>query len=80
MEYQAKLNEKYTSVLQCISSFEGTSYGKLQDTATSSFVCSCFISAFTSADITFYNFLELHSKLPLPRGNSKHLSITIVLL
>ena len=26
MEYQAKLNEKHTSVPHCISNFEGTSY------------------------------------------------------
>ena len=31
--YQAKLNEKYMPVLQDISSFEGTSYKKLQDIA-----------------------------------------------
>ena len=37
MVYQAKLNEKYTSVLRCISNFQGTSYKNLQDTATSSF-------------------------------------------
>ena len=28
--------------------------------ATSSFISCCFTSAFTSADIIFYNFLELH--------------------
>ena len=57
MEYQTKLNEKYTSVLHCISNFEGTSYKNAQDTATSSFVYCCF----TSADIiftTFQNFIQ----------------------
>ena len=49
-------------VLHCISRFEGTSYQKLHDTATSSFV-SCFTSAFTSPDIFFYNFLEFHLAL-----------------
>ena len=41
MEYQATLNEKYMSVLQSISSFEGTSYKKLQDIATGSFIYCC---------------------------------------
>ena len=52
------------SVLHCrlyISSFEGTSYKKLQDSATGSFI-SCFLTlAFTSADIIFCNIFELHS-------------------
>ena len=34
----------------------------LLDTATRSFV-SCFLLAFTLADIIFYKFLELHSPL-----------------
>ena len=51
-------------VLYCISSFEGTCYRKLQDTAASSFISCCFTSsAFTSADIIFYNFSEHHPKL-----------------
>ena len=33
MEYQAELNEKYMPVLFCISSFSGTDYKKLHDTA-----------------------------------------------
>ena len=32
MDYQSKLNEKCMSVLNCTSSFDGTSYKKLQDT------------------------------------------------
>ena len=48
-------------VLHCISSFEGTSYKKLQDIVTSYFVYSCF----TSVDIIFYYFLELESKLSI---------------
>ena len=35
MEYQPKLNEKYTLVLHFIPSFEGTPYKGLYDTATS---------------------------------------------
>ena len=50
---------KKTPVLHCISSFKGT-YKKLQETAI---ISCCFTSAFTSAYIIFYNFLELHSTL-----------------
>ena len=51
-------------ILQGISSFEGTSYKKLQlDIATSSFISCRLTSIFTSADIIFYNFSELDSKL-----------------
>ena len=63
MEYQAELNQKYMPVLHCISRFEGTSYNKLQDMTTSSFTACCFTSAFTSADIIFYNFSERDLKL-----------------
>ena len=49
--------------LHCISSFEGTSYKSLYDTATSSIISCCFTLAFTSADIIFHKFLELHSTL-----------------
>ena len=72
MEYQTKLNEKYMSVLSSIVAilhfkfFEDISYEKLTK-YTSSFVCCCFIPAFTPADIIFYNFLELHSKLSQKR-------------
>ena len=59
--YQAKLNEKCMPVLHCHSSFDRTL--KLQDIATNSFISCCFASAFTSADIIFYNFSELDSKL-----------------
>ena len=55
MEYQAKLNEK-NAFLYCISSFEGTSYKKLQFTAPSSFISCCFTSAFTSADVFLQHF------------------------
>ena len=51
-------------ILQFISGFKGTSYKKLQDTATSSSLCCCFISAFTLTDIIFYKALERHSTLP----------------
>ena len=40
------INEKCTSVWHCISSFEGTSYTMLPDTATSSFISHCFTSSF----------------------------------
>ena len=63
MENQAKLNEKYMPVLQCISSFEVTSYKKLLDIATSSFISRCFTSVFALADIILCNFSELDSKL-----------------
>ena len=33
MEYQTKLNENFMAVLFCISSFEVTSYKRLDDTA-----------------------------------------------
>ena len=46
-------------VLHCISKFEGISYEKIQDAATSSFVSCCF----TSPDIIFYNFLEFYLAL-----------------
>ena len=49
-------NEKCTPFLHCILSFE--------DTTTRSFASCCFILAFTSADIIFHRFLELHSILP----------------
>ena len=50
-------------VLQSISSFEGTSYKKLQDICTSSFISFRLTSIFTSTDIICYNFSELDSKL-----------------
>ena len=40
--------------LHCISSFEGTSYKNLYDTATKSLTSCCFLLAFTSADISFF--------------------------
>ena len=70
-EYQSKINKKCTPIWHCISCFEGTSYEKLQDTATSCFICCCFISDFTSADITFNTFLELHSVLSEKRSSSQ---------
>ena len=42
-----------------MSSFEGTSYKKLQDIATSSFISCCLTSIFTSADIIFTIFQNL---------------------
>ena len=53
---------KNTSLLvHCISNFEGTSYKKLQDTASLPvplFLVVLHPLAFTSADFIFYNFLE----------------------
>ena len=57
MEYQPKLNGKYKPFLHCISSFKVL----LIDTGTCSFMSCCLTLALTSADITFYNILELHS-------------------
>ena len=71
MDYQPKLNKKDTPFLYCISSFEGTSYKNLEDTATSSFISYCFTLAFTSAGISFQKFLELHSTLPEKRFSSQ---------
>ena len=51
--YQAKLNEKCMPVSQGISSFESTSYKKLQDTEVLLFLAVLFL---TSADNIFYNF------------------------
>ena len=63
MEYQPKLNQKYTPFLHCISSFEGIwnfiRYGY------QFFYFYYFTFAFTLADIFFHNFLELHSTLSL---------------
>ena len=41
-------------------------------TATRSFISCCFILAFTSADIIFHKFLELHSTL-----SEKNIFVTI---
>ena len=64
MEYQPKLNEKYTASLHCTLSFEGNSYKK--DTATlHQFFYFLLLHKLvsTSTDIIFHNFLELHSTL-----------------
>ena len=63
MEHQSKLNEKYTSFLHCMSSFESISYKK--DTATKFFYFLLFYISFyiIKTDIVFHNFLELHSTL-----------------
>ena len=56
MEGQPKIKWKVHAVLNCISSFEGTSCKNVQDTASSSFISWCFTSAFY---ISRYNFLQL---------------------
>ena len=50
--------KKSNDLLHCISSFEGTSYKNLYDTAT----ISLFLDV-SSADIIFHKFLALHSTL-----------------
>ena len=49
------------------TSFESTSYKKLDYTAKILFISCCYTLAFTSADMTFYNILELHSSLSKKR-------------
>ena len=51
MEYQLKLNEKYTPAFHCISTFEGTSYQNSKDELP--------VSLFLSF---YHNFLELLKK------------------
>ena len=58
MEYQAK-----SPVLYCVSKFEGTSYKKLQDIATSSFISFCFTLAYTSADTIFHKLFKTLFKI-----------------
>ena len=55
MEYKAKLSEKYTPVLHCISSFEGTSYEKLQDY---SYHFLCLSLFYISFEINRYHFSQ----------------------
>ena len=53
---------KYIPVLQCVSSFEGTSYKMLQGIAITFLVSYCFTSVYTSADIfftTFQSFIQI---------------------
>ena len=56
-------SHRISTVLQCISSFAGTSYKKLQDIAITCFISCSFTSVFTLADIIFYRFSKLGSKL-----------------
>ena len=67
-KYQPKSNEKCIPFLHCISSFEGNFSKNLKDAATTDlFYFWLFLLgvalAFTSADIIFQKFLELHSTL-----------------
>ena len=94
MEYQPKSNEKYTPILHCISSFEGTFYKKIEDTTTRSFICCCFTLVFTLEDIicrtsfnnirkkrifvTNFPFLTDSLKLPNPLNDQNLLSTTKV--
>ena len=60
-EIPTKIKKKYTLFLYCISSFEGIPYKYLEDSTTSSYIFYCLTLVFTSsADIIFYNSLELH--------------------
>ena len=65
------MKNKYMPFSYFISSFEGTSYkSKMQPHQIFYFLL--FLLAFTSTDIIFYKFLELHSKL-----SEKKIFITI---
>ena len=76
--YQAKLNEKYMPVLQGISNYEGTSYKKLQDIASSFFISCCLTSIFTSEeDIIFTTFQNLIQNYLRDSRNSRSLMPTI---
>ena len=70
MGYQAKLNEKYTIDIHIILSSKDSFYKKIQ--LPLFFICCCFRSAFTSTDIIFYTFLELHSTLFEKRFSSRN--------
>ena len=60
MEYYTKNTHLFYIVFQGLKVL--TCHKNLQDTPTRSFI-SCFILAFTSADIIFVKFLELNSTL-----------------
>ena len=68
MIYKAKLNENYTHILHCISSFEGTSY-EYEEKLKIQLPVPLFVVLYqlwffiSPADIIFYNILELHLKL-----------------
>ena len=68
MEYQAKLNEKYTLVFIL---FQVLKLLLIKRCNYQFFISFCFLSAFTSTDIIFYNFLELHSTLSEKRFLSR---------
>ena len=57
----SKIKGKYIPYLHCSSSFEGASRIFFYNAVIRSFSSHCFTSAFTSADVIFHNFLELHS-------------------
>ena len=70
MEYQPKLNERYTPFLHCISKIfqkyrkYHTSYAVLIRRFSHQFLYFLFFISFYTADISFFhNFLELHSAL-----------------
>ena len=62
IKYHPKSNEKYMPFLHCISSFEGNSCKTLQIQPPQIFYFWLFLLrvVFTSADIIFQNFIELH--------------------
>ena len=57
--------------LHCISGFEGTSFKKIVRYSHQTFYFMLFLLVFTSADIIFHNFLELHSALSEKRFSSQ---------
>ena len=62
-----KMDRIYTNqnFLHCVSSFEGTSYKSLSwvQSLDLLFLAALFLLVFTSADIIFHKFSELHSTL-----------------
>ena len=77
MEYQPNLNEKYTTLLHCILSFEGIyilliviKIHILDIYSTSSFISYCFTLAFTLRDIILHNFLKHQSTVRIYMGFS----------
>ena len=87
MEYQPNLNEKYTTLLHCILSFEGIyilliKIHILDIYSTSSFISYCFTIAFILRDIILHNFLKHQSSLPSQKNSDillLHSGIIVVL-
>ena len=65
MKHQAKLNEKCTLFLYCISSFIDTSYEKLQDTAI--FLFFVFSHQLLHQQMSFLRFFRISFSIMLER-------------